>query len=53
MVLLIYTDYSQNTLNISKLKSYIQNQNNIIKNYKIMCELLNEKVSGGGSTKKA
>lgn len=53
MVLLIYTDYIQNTLDISKLKSYIQNQSNIIKNYKIMCELLNEKVSEGGSTKKA
>lgn len=51
-----YTDYNKNDLNIDKFREYIQtnietNEDNTVKNYKMMCELLNENITGGDSKK--
>lgn len=53
----VYKDYSKNTLDISKLQDYLNGnfQNcdggNVVKNYKVMCELLNEEITDGNSRK--
>ena len=51
-----YTDYNKNNLNIDKFKDYVQTNieatgDNTIKNYKAMCELLNEYETTGNSKK--
>lgn len=51
-----YKDYSKNELNISKLQAYITNnislaENNSVRNYKTMCDLLEEEPTDGNSRK--
>lgn len=51
-----YTDYSKNNLNIDEFREYVQtsiesNEGNTVKNYKVMCELLNEDETTGNSKK--
>lgn len=51
-----YKDYSKNELNISKLQAYITNnislaENNSVRNYKTMCDLLGEEATDGNSRK--
>lgn len=46
-----YKDYSKNELNISKLQAYILAENNSVRNYKTMCDLLGEEATDGNSRK--
>lgn len=51
-----YMDYSKNDLNIDKFKEYVQaniekNEDNTVKNYKVMCELIGECETTGNSKK--
>ena len=53
-----YKNCSENNLDISKLQTYIKDGNyrkeeyfNVVKNYKVMCELLNEEITAGDSKK--
>lgn len=53
---MVYTDYNKNTLDITKFKEYIKNnveekEDNTIKNYKIMCQLIGEEECTGNSKK--
>lgn len=53
---MVYTDYNKNTLDITKFKEYIKNnveekEDNTIKNYKIMCQLIGEEECAGNSKK--
>lgn len=53
-----YKNYNENNLDISKLQAYIEDNNhergeyfNVVKNYKVMCDLLDEEISAGDSKK--
>ena len=53
-----YKDYTKNDLDISGLQNYLKqnisqnkDEENIIKNYKVMCKLLNEDIQSGSSKK--
>ena len=51
-----YTDYSKNDLNVDKLIKYVrtnveEKEDNTVKNYKVMCEILEEEVLNGTSKK--
>lgn len=51
-----YTDYNKNNLNIDKFREYVRtnietDEDNTVKNYKVMCELLNEGEATGNSKK--
>lgn len=53
---MVYTDYNKNTLDITKFKEYVKNnveekEDNTIKNYKIMCQLIGEEECTGNSKK--
>lgn len=51
-----YKDYTKNDLDISVLRDYLKDkittsEDNSVKNYKVMCDLLKEDVMAGDSKK--